>query len=88
MTHLEEYTWLIDHKEVVVGYWMRKEIHNLIRDLQDSRWIYDTTEAEKRIRFMEKFCLQSKAPYYIKRGSRLFTRLRTFPLVSVGSSKL
>ena len=66
MTWLEEYHGLIKRREVVVGYWIRKEIRNLVEDLNDGRYIYDTTEADKRIRFEEKLCLQSKAPYYMK----------------------
>lgn len=65
-THLEEYKYLIDGRHVIVGYWIRKEISNLIEDLQDSRYIYDTAEADKRIKFMETLCLQSKQPYYMK----------------------
>lgn len=64
MTYLEEYWELIKSRKVVVGYWIRKEIKNLIEDLD--RYEYDTTEAHKRIRFMETMCLQSKAPYYMK----------------------
>lgn len=66
MTYLEEYSDLINRREVVVGYWIRKEIRNLIEDLEDPRYIYDTTEAHKRIRFQETMCLQSKQPYYMK----------------------
>lgn len=66
MTFLEEYYELIKKREVIVGYWMRKEIENLISDLSDSAFIYDTTEAHKRIKFMETCCLQSKQPYYMK----------------------
>ena len=64
MTHLEEYWNLIESGEVKVGYWIRKEIRNLIEDL--NYYEYDTTEADKRMRFMEKMCLQSKAPYYMQ----------------------
>ncbi|WP_163052556.1 terminase large subunit [Amedibacterium intestinale] len=42
------------------------EMQNLINDLNDDRYIYDTTEAHKRIRFQESLCLQSKAPFYMK----------------------
>lgn len=66
MTYLEEYYGLIKRGEVVVGYWIKKEIENLINDLSDDRFVYDTTEAHKRIKFMETCCLQSKAPYYMK----------------------
>lgn len=66
MTYLEEYRDLILRREVVAGYWIKKEIENLYRDLQDPRYAYDTREADKRIRFMETCCLQSKRPYYMK----------------------
>lgn len=66
MTYLEEYAELIKTKQVVTGYWIKKAVRNLIKDLKDPRYIYDTTEAHKRIRFEETLCLQSKAPYYMK----------------------
>lgn len=66
MSHLEEYKYLIDGRHVIVGYWIRREIENLIRDLDDSRFVYDTAEADKRIKFMQTCCLQSKQPYYMK----------------------
>ena len=66
MTYLEEYHDLIKRGNVVVGYWIRREIENLISDLQDNQFIYDTTEAHKRIRFMQMCCLQSKQPYYMQ----------------------
>lgn len=64
MTFLEEYWNMIRNGEVVVGYWMRQEIKRLVDDL--NVYEYDTTEAHKRIRFMESLCLQSKAPYYMQ----------------------
>lgn len=64
--YLSEYWNLIQKGEVVVGYWIKKQVKNLIDDLKDERFIYDTTEAHKRIKFMETCCLQSKQPYYMK----------------------
>ena len=64
--YLQEYWNLIQTGQVVAGYWIKKQIKNLINDLNDPRFTYDTTEAHKRIRFEEKLCLQSKAPYYMK----------------------
>lgn len=66
MTFLEEYYDLIRHGDIVAGYWLKQEIKNLVRDLDDPRFDYDTEEAEKRIRFAETLCLQSKEPYYMK----------------------
>lgn len=65
MTYLEEYHNLIKNNEIVVGYWIRKEIENLIEDLNNPEYIYDTAEAHKRIKFMQTCCLQSKQPYYM-----------------------
>lgn len=65
-TYLEQYHELIKNGEVVVGYWIRKEIENLIDDLNDTAYIYDTAEAHKRIKFMQTYCLQSKHPYFGK----------------------
>jgi phage terminase large subunit-like protein len=66
MTHLEEYDALIKSGDIIAGHWIKAEVRNLIRDLQDSQFVYDTTEADKRIRFIESLCLQSKAPYYMQ----------------------
>ena len=65
-TYLEQYWDLITSGQVIVGQWLRMEMQNLINDLNDDRYIYDTTEAHKRIRFQESLCLQSKAPFYMK----------------------
>ena len=64
--YLMEYWGMIQNKEIVVGYWLKRQIRNLVEDLNDPRYIYDTTEAHKRIKFEESLCLQSKAPYYMK----------------------
>lgn len=66
MTYLEQYHELIKNGEVVVGYWIRKAVENLIEDLNNPDYIYNTTNAHKRIKFMEQCCLQSKQPYYMK----------------------
>lgn len=66
MTFLEEYYNLIKNGEVIVGYWMRRQIENLMDDMSNPAYKYDTTEAHKRIRFMESLCLQSKHPYFGK----------------------
>lgn len=65
-TYLEQYYDLIKSGGVVVGYWVRKEVENLIEDMNNPAYIYDTTEAHKRIKFMQTLCLQSKQPYYMK----------------------
>lgn len=64
--YLTAYWQMIQNREVVVGYWIKKEIQNLIDDLDNPQYIYDTTEAHTRIEFQEKLCLQSKAPFYMQ----------------------
>lgn len=64
--YLLEYWNMIKNGEVEAGYWLKKELENLVDDLDNPRYIYDTTEAHKRIKFQETLCLQSKAPYYMK----------------------
>ena len=63
---LIEYSELIKAGEVIVGYWIKREIQNLLHDLCDDRYTYDMSEAHRRIRFQEAMCLQSKEPYYMK----------------------
>ena len=65
-TYLKQYYDLIQSGQVIVGYWIKKAVRNLIKDLEDERYIYDTTEANKRFKFEQNLCLQSKAPYYMK----------------------
>ena len=50
MTYLEEYYEKIKTNEIIAGYYLETEIENLIEDLQDERYIYDTLEAHKRIK--------------------------------------
>lgn len=64
MSYLLEYWDLVQKNQIVVGYWIRKELRRLIDDLDV--YEYDTTESDKRIRFMESLCLQSKQPYYMQ----------------------
>lgn len=64
--YLLEYWELIQSGEIVVGYWIKQEVKRLVKDLDDDSYIYDTSEAHKRMKFMETLCLQSKQPYYMK----------------------
>lgn len=66
MTYLEQYRDAIHSGEIIAGYWLRTEIDNLCDDMSNPAYVYDTTEAEKRIKFMQTLCLQSKQPYYMQ----------------------
>lgn len=63
---LRQYHEAITSGKAIVGYWIRKEVENLIADLDDPRFYYDVREAHRRFAFQERFCLQSNAPYYMK----------------------
>lgn len=64
--NLQIYADMIDKGEIIVCEYLGREIENLLRDLSNPRYIYDTKDAERRFAFQEKFCLQSKAPYYMQ----------------------
>lgn len=65
-TWLETYYYAIKDKKIIVGRELMLQLNKLIRDLENPKYIYDTTEADARILFMETCCLQSKAPFYNK----------------------
>ena len=65
-SYLIQYHKLIKNGDVIVGYWIRKQIENLIADIDDHRYKYDIEKAHKRIRFMQTMALQGKAPYFGK----------------------
>lgn len=51
---------------IIAGKELIHELDKLVNDLNDPRYQYDTKEAHTRIAFMEKLCLQSKKPFYMK----------------------
>lgn len=65
-TYIEQYADEIRKGNIVAGYWIKKELDNLLSDLNDKRYIFDPKHAYMRMRFQEQFCLQSKAPFYMK----------------------
>ena len=65
-TYLEQYDEEIRKGNIIVGYWIRKELDNLLADMNDSRYIFEPRDCYKRFKFQETLCIQSKAPYYKK----------------------
>ena len=65
-SYLLEYWDAIQSGQIIVGYYMRREIENLVSDLDNPLYVYDTKEAHNRIKFMGRCALQSKAPWYNK----------------------
>lgn len=64
--YLIQYREAIRKGEIVAGMDMIMELDNLIEDLSSSEYIYDTTDAEIRIDFIEHCVRLTKAPFYGK----------------------
>lgn len=64
--YLLQYREAIRRKEIIAGVELITELDNLINDLDDERYIYDTTDAEIRIDFMEHCIKLTKSPFYGK----------------------
>lgn len=64
--YLLQYRDAIRRGEIIAGMELITELDNLIRDLDDPRYIYDTTDAETRIDFMENCIRLTKSPFYGK----------------------
>lgn len=64
--YLIEYRDAIRRGEIIAGLELITELDNLIRDLDNPRYIYDTTDAEIRIDFMQNCIRLTKSPYYNK----------------------
>lgn len=73
MSELKVYpNYLIAYKETIrigkikAGYELTKELDNLIEDLENPRYIYDTKDAYERIDFIQNCIRLTKAPFYNK----------------------
>lgn len=64
--YLLQYRDAIRRGEIVAGVELITELDNLISDLDDPRYIYDTRDAETRIDFMENCVRLTKSPFYGK----------------------
>lgn len=64
--YLLQYREAIRKGKIVAGMDMIMELDNLIEDMSSSEYIYDTTDAEIRIDFIEHCIRLTKAPFYGK----------------------
>ena len=64
--YLLQYRDAIQRGEIIAGIELITELDNLISDLDDPRYIYDTRDAETRIDFMENCIRLTKSPFYGK----------------------
>ncbi|MGG7163785.1 terminase large subunit [Clostridium ihumii] len=64
-----KHSWLLEYYnksltgEIVLGNELKICLKNLIEDLADDRFIYDTSGADLRIEFIETFCKHTKSPF-------------------------
>ena len=64
--YLEEYYAQIMDGSIVAGYELKDELSKLMEEMQDDRYIYDTSDADERIDFMENCIKLTKSPFYGK----------------------
>ena len=66
MTYFEEYYSKCKSGEIIIGCELMQQLDMINDDLTSGRYIYETKYAHFRINFMQKFCKQSKNPFYNK----------------------
>lgn len=66
MSWLLEYRNAIRRREIIAGRDMVQELDNLIADLDDKQYRYDTADSDLRIGFIEGCIRLTKAPFYGK----------------------
>ena len=65
-TYIQDYRKAIRSGDIVAGRELIDELDNLLRDMTDDRYIFDTTDADQRIDFMEHCIRLTKSPFYGK----------------------
>lgn len=63
---LEEYYQKCMSGEIIVGREMKLGLQRLMDEMNDDRYIYDTTDADERMDFMENCIRLTKSPFYGK----------------------
>ena len=61
---LEKYYKDCKSKKHIIGYELFQELEQLIIDMKSDNYFYDTTEADKRIHFIEHVIKLTKSPFY------------------------
>ena len=62
--YLEEYYQQIKTGQIIAGQELKLELKKLIEEMDDDRYVYDTTAADVRIDFMENCVRLTKSPFY------------------------
>jgi len=62
-SYLLEYYQKTQSGEIIIGEELKRCLDNLLQDLDDERFYYDTSDADLRIEFIETFCKHTKSPF-------------------------
>jgi len=68
----ETHSYLLQYREeikagkIIAGEELIQCLDNLAEDLEDERYYYDLAAGHRKIEFVEKFCKQTKAPFFGK----------------------
>lgn len=65
-SYLVQYYEAIQRGEIIAGMELIQQLENLMEDLQNPAFVYDTKDAHFRIMFIERFCKHTKSPFYGK----------------------
>jgi phage terminase large subunit-like protein len=65
-SYLLEYYNKIRSGEIIAGQELILQLENLVEDMSNPAYIYDTKDADFRIQFIETFCKHTKSPFYGK----------------------
>lgn len=64
--YLEEYYKQVMSGEIIAGNELKMELSKLMEELDDDRYVYDCTDADDRMDFMEHCVKLTKSPFYGK----------------------
>lgn len=65
-SYLVQYYEAIERGEIIAGSELIQQLDNLMQDLDNPAFVYDTKDAHFRIQFIERFCKHTKSPFYGK----------------------
>ena len=66
MDFLQEYTEKVFSGEIITGIEIKRMLKILKKDRENEKYIFDDSYSKLRIKFIETFCIQGKAPFYGK----------------------
>ena len=65
-SYLLEYREEIQAGRIIAGQELIQCLDNLAEDMENERYVYDIAAGQRKIDFIERFCKQTKAPFFGK----------------------